>query len=727
MAHTGDVLSPGTRLDELEIERVAGRPGGFGVTYLARDLGLDVWRAVKEYLPRDWATRREDGTVGPRTGGDEEDYHWGLERFLDEARILARFSHPHIVHVYRVFEAWGTAYMVMEYVEGRTLTEEVKAAGPLPEARVREILLALTEGLSAVHAAGLLHRDIKPDNVMLRPDGMPVLVDFGAARQAIGRHSRSVTAVLTPGYAPIEQYSARGDQGPWTDVYALGAVAFWALSGETPVEATERVVEDGLESATRVGASGGLAAAVDAALAVDKRDRPQSLAAWRALLERPGARPLEPGPSGLESGLARTTSRPRSRPARTALRLPSWLAGASKPGLWLAGASKPGLWLAGASKPGLWLAGAPAVGLAVAALTAPWDGARTEREPTPVASASPVAAAPTARRAVTPERVPGSRRPRPARDVVALDPEEPAAAGPSPAEVEESSLGLGRSARRLIQRGLAAFGFDPGGVDGVFGARTRSALSRWQASRGAPVTGYLDAAGARALRRAGQEAALAAAEAEARRVEAEARRAAAEARRRAEARRQVEARRRVVLVLNRPAAGVLSGGRRPGTWAFNGRAGQRVAVEASSGDFDTTLDLLSPTGARVGYDNNGGPGVNSRLVLRLPASGRYQLNVAPTGSAGRGRYSIAVRQTRAIVHLSGRSDNIWGFASRCSSVRVMRNRGDADFSVRFGAHSSDGATVYGAGDNPRPLRSLGGTRLWRNLQDDVCEYLVRIH
>ena len=117
-----------------------------------------------------------------------------------------------------------------------------KAAGPLPEARVREILLTLTEGLPAVHAAGLLHRDIKPDNVMLRPDGMPVLVDFGAARQAIGRHSRSVTAVPTPGYAPIEQYSARGDQGPWTDIYALGAVAFWALSGETPVEATERVV-----------------------------------------------------------------------------------------------------------------------------------------------------------------------------------------------------------------------------------------------------------------------------------------------------------------------------------------------------------------------------------------------------------------------------------------------------------------------------------------------------
>ena len=120
MTDTGDVLAPGTRLGELEIDRVLGS-GGFGITYLARDLSLDTWRAVKEYLPRDWGTRRKDGTIGPRTGGDEEDYQWGLERFLDEARILARFDHRHLVRVHRVFEARGTAYMVTEYVEGRTL------------------------------------------------------------------------------------------------------------------------------------------------------------------------------------------------------------------------------------------------------------------------------------------------------------------------------------------------------------------------------------------------------------------------------------------------------------------------------------------------------------------------------------------------------------------------------------------------------------------------------
>ena len=245
MTDTGDALAPGTRLDELEIERVLGA-GGFGVTYLARDVSLDAWRAVKEYLPRDWGTRLGDGTIGPRTGADAEDYQWGLTRFLDEARVLAKFDHPHLVRVHRVFEAQGTAYMVTEYVEGQTLSAALQASGPWPERQVRELLEVLTDGLSAVHGAGLLHRDIKPGNVMVRGDGTPVLIDFGSARQAMGRQSRSVTAVLTPGYAPIEQYSPRGHQGPWTDIYALGALAYEALSGQVPEDATERVRADRL-------------------------------------------------------------------------------------------------------------------------------------------------------------------------------------------------------------------------------------------------------------------------------------------------------------------------------------------------------------------------------------------------------------------------------------------------------------------------------------------------
>ena len=288
MTDTGNVLAPGTRLEEFEIDRVLGA-GGFGVTYLARDVSLDAWRAVKEYLPRDWGDRRGDGTVGPRTGTDASDYRWGLTRFLDEARILAQFKHPHIVQVYRRFEARGTAYMVTEYVEGRTLAAELHEAGPLPEGRVREILAAVTDGLKEVHAAGLLHRDIKPGNVMVRPDGTPVLIDFGAARQAMGERSASLMAVLTPPYAPIEQYGRRSDmQGPWTDIYALGVVAYEALSGVAVDDAPERVSEDRLRRLSEVAprrVSAGLATAVDAALSVHRGDRPRSLEEWRALVE----------------------------------------------------------------------------------------------------------------------------------------------------------------------------------------------------------------------------------------------------------------------------------------------------------------------------------------------------------------------------------------------------------------------------------------------------------
>ena len=290
----GDALEAGTKLEEFVIERVLGA-GGFGVTYLARDVSLQAWRAVKEYLPRGCGSRRHDGCVGPRSESDADDYQWGLEQFLEEARVLARFdSHRYIVRVFRVFEARGTAYLVMEYLDGRSLKEEIETNGALADDAVRTILLAITESLAAVHDAGLLHRDIKPDNVMLRPDGTPVLIDFGAARQMIGR-SRSLRAVVSDGYAPIEQYSEQQErQGPWTDIYALGAVAYVALSGQVPDKAPDRVRTDPLgpvaDAANRpVGT--GLATAVDAALAVDEADRPRSVFQWRAMLDETFAPP----------------------------------------------------------------------------------------------------------------------------------------------------------------------------------------------------------------------------------------------------------------------------------------------------------------------------------------------------------------------------------------------------------------------------------------------------
>ena len=135
-----------------------------------------------------------------------------------------------------VFEAHGTAYIVMEYAEGETLSAHLERKGSLSEAELKAILYPLLDGLAVVHGADFLHRDIKPGNIVLRDvDGSPVLLDFGAARQAIGAKSRSVTSIVTPGYAPIEQYSTRGRQGPWTDIYALGGVCYRALTGDLSV------------------------------------------------------------------------------------------------------------------------------------------------------------------------------------------------------------------------------------------------------------------------------------------------------------------------------------------------------------------------------------------------------------------------------------------------------------------------------------------------------------
>ena len=286
MTEGGAPLAPGVRVAEFEILRLLGA-GGFGVTYLARDTSLACDVAVKEYFPARCAVRRNDGTVGPRSRAHTVEYRWGLERFLREARLLARFDDRWIVRVRRVFEAGGTAYLAMEYVEGRSLAAELKDVEKLPEPRVRALMEQLAAGLEIVHAAGLVHRDIKPGNVMLREDGTPVLIDFGTANEAFGEQSELVQ--ITPPYAPIEQYgsgeSSRRRLGPWTDVYALGAVAYKALSGRPPAEAVERVPVDRMAPLGTVapGVSERFAAAVMAALALDAEDRPQTVAAWRTL------------------------------------------------------------------------------------------------------------------------------------------------------------------------------------------------------------------------------------------------------------------------------------------------------------------------------------------------------------------------------------------------------------------------------------------------------------
>ena len=283
-------LPKGYMLHEYQVDRVLGA-GGFGLTYLGWDTSLDKAVAIKEYLPNDFAVRESDHSVLPKSSGDEQAFRWGLERFLDEARTLARFRHPNVIAVHRYFEANNSAYIVMEYAEGETLGDLLERRGVLEEALLLRILLPLSDGLAEVHGVGFLHRDIKPGNIVIRADGSPVLVDFGTARQALGSRSRSITSVVTPGYAPIEQYSTHGRQGAWTDIYALGAVAYRAVCGEAPLDATERVLEDRMRSAQEAGVgrcSGAVLRAIDWALSVEGSSRPQTVSAWREVLTGEG-------------------------------------------------------------------------------------------------------------------------------------------------------------------------------------------------------------------------------------------------------------------------------------------------------------------------------------------------------------------------------------------------------------------------------------------------------
>lgn len=281
-------LRRGTDIDGYRIVRKIA-DGGFGITYLARQLSFERQVAIKEYLPRELAARGKDRiTVEPKSAEDRDDFEAGLAQFRAEGQTLVSFEHPNIVTAHDFREANGTAYLVMQHVPGKSLKDLLAERGPLPEAKLREILEPLMTGIEAVHDAGFLHRDIKPENIIVRADCTPVLVDFGAARCARDKQDDDEAVALTPGYAPHEQYFANGAQGPWTDIYALGATLYTAISGLVPSDATRRARGDNYVSATKVARgeySPSLVAAIDAALAIRPEDRPQSIQDFRDILE----------------------------------------------------------------------------------------------------------------------------------------------------------------------------------------------------------------------------------------------------------------------------------------------------------------------------------------------------------------------------------------------------------------------------------------------------------
>jgi len=290
-----NALPDGYKLHWYEIHAILGR-GGFGITYLALDTNLNHEVAIKEFLPTDIAMRSSDSSIHPISDEHTDTFAWGLGRFITEAQTLAQFRHPNIVLVHSVFEANGTAYMVMEYEKGESLDQAYTANRLTTEADLLALLHPLMDGLEQIHETGFVHRDIKPKNIYLRDDGRPVLLDFGSARQALGVETRTLTTLVSPGYAPFEQYNATREsdkQGPWTDIYALGATIYRGMSGKSPVDALARAnaklegSKDILEPAVELGKdkfSHRFLEAIDKALCFAPEDRPQSITEWRAML-----------------------------------------------------------------------------------------------------------------------------------------------------------------------------------------------------------------------------------------------------------------------------------------------------------------------------------------------------------------------------------------------------------------------------------------------------------
>ncbi len=301
-----NALPVGTRMGEFEIIGLVGE-GGFGIVYLAQDHSLERKVALKEYMPASLAARGDDASVIVRSERHQETFEIGRRSFVNEARLLAQFDHAALVKVYRFWEANSTAYMAMPYYDGQTLRDVLRTrTSPPDEAWLKKMLDPITEALGIIHEQNCFHRDIAPDNIMLLRAGRPVLLDFGAARRVISDMTQALTVILKPGYAPIEQYAEMPGmkQGPWTDIYALAAVCYFAIARRLPPPSVSRIVQDSYEPLAEIAAgrySNTFLLGLDHCLAVKAEHRPQTMAEMRELIGinlRPASAPAaSPAPA----------------------------------------------------------------------------------------------------------------------------------------------------------------------------------------------------------------------------------------------------------------------------------------------------------------------------------------------------------------------------------------------------------------------------------------------
>lgn len=512
-------LPIGSFIGRYKITSVLGE-GGFGITYLCHDTQLHRDVAIKEYLPSTLAIRQGDTEVLPRSTAVSSDFVWGRNRFLDEARTLAKLSNvPGVVRVHDFLEAHGTAYVVMQLLVGETLAECLNRETHLSQSRIEKMLVPLLDGLEQIHAVGFLHRDIKPANIMLASDGSPTLIDFGASRAAIADRSQVMTAIFTPGFAAPEQASI-GKQGPWTDIYGLAATLYACACGKPPQSALDRLLDDTGASAFDAnpqGYSASFKSAIDAGLLLQAHTRPQSIAQWREVfasgvwhsgdktehrLDSSASAQADAAFPVADSQVARTA--PSSRRVQR-----------------------------------LSLIVLLVVSAAVASyfIIAPSEKAR-EGSIAQVVAPSPV---PESREPAADVKQPASDVKPQATDVKqqAADVKQPPSAGQTDAQPtiqslreaetqrrteEDSTVATGQREllnaaikqvsegeafanaepdevrlrltvrdRKRVQVALSSLGFDAGTVDGIFGPRSRQMIAAWQGKRGELATGFLTA------------------------------------------------------------------------------------------------------------------------------------------------------------------------------------------------------------------------------------------